>query len=99
MDGFCQVCGKAGFLALQNIGFHAIPAERDSGEKEVPFQFSHQILASAIGKTEITDYDVKRVCFREGACLGDGFRLRDSMTLLGKKFSNRLAGWLMIFHK
>ncbi|MFZ0711911.1 MAG: hypothetical protein WAM53_17860 [Terrimicrobiaceae bacterium] len=66
MHGFCQVRGKAGFLASQDIGFHAIPAERYAGEEEVPFQLPHQIVAAAIGKTKVTDYDVKRVCFREG---------------------------------
>ncbi|MGA9579851.1 MAG: hypothetical protein WBV90_19735 [Terrimicrobiaceae bacterium] len=77
---------------MLDIAFHSVTAERYARQGELPFQLVHQILAAAIGKTEITDCDIKLVCFRERARLGDRFSIRDGMTTLGEELGERFAG-------
>ena len=55
LDWFGEMFGKSRRTAFGNIGFHSVTTERYAGQGEIPFEHAHQIMASTVGKFNVTD--------------------------------------------
>src|SRR5690606_1817181 len=59
VDRFGQVCEEAGVVAVADVGFHAVAADGDAGDRLAAADLPHQVESAGIGQADVADQHIE----------------------------------------